>query len=70
MFDKRYEKLEKVNEKACELLGYMKGSFEFLDNLDKENPLNLSKEEAQEQVISSLRKQMKELENVIFNKYK
>ena len=68
MLNERYEKLEKVNEKACELLGYMKGSLEFLDNLDKENPLNLSKEEAQEQVILAIRKQLKELDAVIFNR--
>ena len=68
MFDKRYEKLEKVNEKACELLGYMKGSLELLDNIDKENILNLSKEEAQERIISALRKQLKELEDVIYNR--
>ena len=68
MLNERYEKLEKVNEKACELLGYMKGSLEFLDNLDKENPLNLSKEEAQEQVILAIRKQLKELEDVIYNR--
>lgn len=68
MLNERYEKLEKVNYQACILLGYMKSSLEFLDNLDKDNPLNLSKEEAQEQVISSLREQLKELDAVIFSK--
>ena len=68
MLNERYEKLEKVNYQACILLGYMKSSLEFLDNLDKENPLNLSKEEAQEQVILAIRKQLKELDAVIFNR--
>ena len=68
MLNERYEKLEKVNEKACELLGYMKGSLECLDELDKDNPLNFSKEEAKDMVISALRKQLKELDAVIFNR--
>ena len=68
MLNERYEKLEKVNEKACELLGYMKGSLECLDELDKDNPLNFSKEEAKDMVISALRKQLKELEDVIYNR--
>lgn len=68
MLNKHYEELEKVKDQACFLLGYMKSSLEFLDNLDNDNPLNLSKEEAQERVISELREQLKELEGVIYSK--
>lgn len=68
MLNKHYEELEKVKDQACFLLGYMKSSLEFLDNLENDNPLNLSKEEAQERVISELREQLKELEGVIYSK--
>ena len=57
-----YKKDVKVKEQACFLLGYMKGIVEYLDNGHFDY---LSKEEAQEKVISALRDQLKILEDVI-----
>ena len=62
MLNEYYEKLVKVNDQACFLIGYMKGLVESLDN---GNFNYLSKEEAQEKVISALRDQLKILEDVI-----
>lgn len=62
MLNEYYEKLVKVNDQACFLLGYMKGLVESLDNRNFDY---LSKEEAQEKVISALRDQLKILEDVI-----
>ena len=62
MLNEYYEKLVKVNDQACFLLGYMKGLVESLDNGNFDY---LSKEEAKEKVISALRDQLKILEDVI-----
>ena len=62
MLNKYYEKIVKVNDQACFLLGYMKSLVEYLDNGHFDY---LSKEEAQEKVISALRDQLKILEDVI-----
>lgn len=55
-------KSEKIRNQACELLGYMKAKLNLLDNGDYDY---LSKEDAQEKVISALREQLKNLEDVI-----
>lgn len=65
MENKHYEKLEKVTEKASFLLWYMKSTLESLDNGDFDY---LSREDANARVISILRKQLKELEEVICDK--
>ena len=62
MLNEYYEKLVKVNDQACFLLGYMKCLVESLDNGNFDY---LSNEEAQEKVISALRDQLKILEDVI-----
>lgn len=55
-------KNEKIRYQATELLGYMKGKLNLLDNGDFDY---LSKEEAQEKVINALREQLEALEKVI-----
>lgn len=55
-------KNEKIIYQATELLGYMKGKLNLLDNGDFDY---LSKEEAQEKVINALREQLEALEKVI-----
>lgn len=55
-------KNEKIRYQATELLGYMKGKLDLLDNGDFDY---LSKEEAQEKVINALREQLEALEKVI-----
>ena len=55
-------KSEEIRNQACELLGYMKGKLNLLDNGDFDY---LSKEEAQEKVINALREQLEALEKVI-----
>ena len=54
-------KNEKIIYQATELLGYMKGKLNLLDNGDFDY---LSKEEAQEKVINALREQLEALEKV------
>lgn len=55
-------KSEKIRNQACELLGYMKAKLNLLDNGDYDY---LSKEDAQEKVISALREQLKNLEELL-----
>lgn len=54
--------MKKIRYQATELLGYMKGKLDLLDNGDFDY---LSKEEAQEKVINALREQLEALEKVI-----
>jgi len=63
--DKHYEHLRKVKDQACYFIGYMKESLNYLDNFDKEETPYFTEEEIKDRVISALREQLKEVEDVI-----
>jgi hypothetical protein len=70
MLKERYDKLEKVNYQVCHFLGVMKSNFKILDKVENGEDSYYTKEQAIELLISSLRKEVDELDNLIFGNRK
>ena len=70
MLKERYDKLEKVNYQVSHFLGVMKSNFKILDKVENGEDSYYTKEQAIELLISSLRKEVDELDNLIFGNRK